>query len=131
MSFRTLRQVRASRLFAIGEEIPVDALSKDDAERLVAIGAIAPDGTKAAPIAEGDDLTLIKGVGKSTAAALVAAGVGTFADLAAADPAALMENAAFRGLRASAGDVAAWVDAARLRVVAADQPLTVETRAQE
>lgn len=109
MSFRTLRQVRASRLFAIGEEIPVDALSKADAERLVAIGAIAPDGTKAAPIAEGDDLTLIKGVGKSTAAALVAAGVGSYADLAAADPVTLMNHAAFRGLRASAGDVAGWV----------------------
>lgn len=55
-----------------------------------------------------DDLTRIKGVGDATAKALSAAGVDGFSALAAADAEALMAHEAFRGMRASPGDIAAW-----------------------
>ncbi len=56
-----------------------------------------------------DDLTRIKGVGPSTARALAAAGIDSFAALAAADAGDLMGHEAFRGLRAGRGDVAVWI----------------------
>lgn len=59
-----------------------------------------------------DDLTRINGVGPSTARALEAAGIGSFAALAAADAGALAAHPAFRGLRASPRDLAAWIAAA-------------------
>lgn len=60
-----------------------------------------------------DDLTRIKGVGPSTARALAAAGVDSFAALAAAEPGALMADPAFRGLRTSPADVPEWIRGAR------------------
>jgi len=62
---------------------------------------------------EGDNLALIQGVGARTAAALSAAGITSFADLAAADEiqlAGIISDAGVRG-----GDYAAWIEEARLR----------------
>jgi predicted flap endonuclease-1-like 5' DNA nuclease len=62
-----------------------------------------------------DDLTVIKGIGPAVQNKLRALGITTFADLAAADPDAIL-----RGLKGSQpltrGKVQAWTEAARQRV---------------
>lgn len=56
-----------------------------------------------------NDLTRINGIGPATARALAVAGIETIPALAAADPEALAVHEAFRGLRASPGDLANWI----------------------
>jgi YidC/Oxa1 family membrane protein insertase len=60
-----------------------------------------------APAIEGDDLVLIKGIGGRTAAALGAAGIATFADLAAADTEQLADIMSAAGL--PGGDYVFWI----------------------
>jgi predicted flap endonuclease-1-like 5' DNA nuclease len=61
----------------------------------------------ASSVADGDDLTLIKGIGPAFRARLAAAGIVRFADLAAASPAAIVEATGTTEDRA-----AAWIDQA-------------------
>lgn len=68
-----------------------------------------------------DDLTRIKGIGRATAERLSQAGVGSFAALAAADPAALAAHEALRGVRASPADIPAWIAGAAELAAAAPQ----------
>jgi len=68
----------------------------------------ADDKSGNGPGASGD-LTQIKGIGKATAAALAAAGIGDLAALAAADPATPPDT----GSAISANDWVSWVDAAK------------------
>ena len=56
-----------------------------------------------------DDLTKLKGVGETTAAMLAAAGITGFADLAAADAAALTTKGGFK----PSHDVAGWIAEAK------------------
>lgn len=71
-----------------------------------------PEKTVAAPVP--DDLTVIKGIGPAVQNRLRGLGITTFADLAAADPDAIL-----RGLKGSQpltkGKVQAWTEAARER----------------
>jgi len=70
------------------------------------------------PSAEGDELVLIKGVGGKTAAALGAADIHTFVDLAAADVEQLSEIIEQAGL--PSGEFASWIkQAAKLEREAA------------
>lgn len=62
---------------------------------------------------EGDNLRLIRGLGERSAAALQAAGLGTFAALAAASPDEI--ETVVRGAGARGGDYTAWIDEAGLR----------------
>jgi YidC/Oxa1 family membrane protein insertase len=80
----------------------------------VAVGADTPlvkgKAAKAeitAPVAEGDELVLIKGIGGKTAAALGAAGFTTFADIAAADEGQLAEI--MSGADLPDGDYTSWI----------------------
>lgn len=63
---------------------------------------------------EGDNLELLSGVGNRTAAALRAAGLVTFADLAAASPEQLEDIVRGAGIRGS-HDYSAWITEAALR----------------
>jgi predicted flap endonuclease-1-like 5' DNA nuclease len=104
---------------APGDEIPDSAV-----QRFGLVGGRLPDG-KGKPATEdkerkpgstkGDDLTQIKGVGKATAAALAAAGITSFAALAAVDP----EHPPVAISGAGEADWAAWVAAAQEQVEAA------------
>lgn len=100
---------RAAFLYAaIGDEIP------DSAAKMFGIvdGKLKGKGSaKADEPATGDDLSKIKGIGAASAKALVAAGIDSFAALAAIDPAS---PPAFEGL-SSRVDWAAWVDGAKER----------------
>lgn len=60
-----------------------------------------------------NDLTRINGIGPATARALAVAGIDSIPALAAADAATLGAHEAFRGLRASPGDLANWIAEAR------------------
>ncbi len=62
---------------------------------------------------QGDKLTLIAGVGEKSAAALKAAGIGSYAALAAATPDQIDDVITKAGLRE--GDYAAWIAEAELR----------------
>ena len=62
---------------------------------------------------KGDNLTLIQGIGAKTVAALSAAGITSFADLAAADEVQLAGIIGDAGVRE--GDYAAWIEEAKLR----------------
>ncbi len=62
---------------------------------------------------DSDDLLLIYGLGEKSAAALTAAGIVTFADLADAEPERLDKIMQDAGLRSA--DYASWSDEARLR----------------
>lgn len=62
---------------------------------------------------EGDNLNLIRGLGERSSAALRAAGIVTFADLAAAEPERV--EAIVRGAGGRGGDYAAWIEEAQLR----------------
>lgn len=64
-----------------------------------------------APAIESDDLALIKGIGRKTASVLIAAGITTFDDLAAADEAHLAEIMEAADL--PPGDYASWIRQAR------------------
>lgn len=63
----------------------------------------------------GDNLSLIKGVGPRTAEALSAAGITTFAALAAATPEELQAALAAGGVRLGDYDYVGWIEEARLR----------------
>ncbi|MDZ7713101.1 MAG: DUF4332 domain-containing protein [Rhodovibrio sp.] len=73
--------------------------------------AAAPSST---PTGGGDDLTAIKGIGPAIARKLEAAGVRSFADLAAADPNDLAEKIASRPVTAER--VRGWISDARTRI---------------
>lgn len=69
----------------------------------------------AKPVAlKSDDLFLIKGIGRKTASVLAAAGITTFADLAAADEEQLSEIMEDADL--PPGDYASWIRQAQRRV---------------
>lgn len=59
-----------------------------------------------------DDLTVIEGIGPKTASVLIEAGIGTYAQLAAADPAEIERVIRAAGLRL--GDPATWPEQAAL-----------------
>jgi YidC/Oxa1 family membrane protein insertase len=67
----------------------------------------APKAEIAAPVVDGDDLVLIKGIGGKTASALGAAGLVTFEDLAAADAEQLAGIMSDAGL--PDGDYPSWI----------------------
>jgi predicted flap endonuclease-1-like 5' DNA nuclease len=72
-----------------------------------------PEKTVAAPVP--DDLTVIKGIGPAVQNKLRALGITTFADLAAADPDAILRQ--LKGSQPlTKGKVQAWTEAARQRV---------------
>ncbi len=75
----------------------------------------ADEGETAAPV-EADDLTALKGVGETVAETLTAAGVTTFADLAAQTPESLEEMAKGYGARATRYD---WIGQAAEKVAQA------------
>ena len=87
------------------------------ADRAAQPAADAPVASGAAPssAAQGgsDDLTAIKGIGPAIARKLEAAGVRTFADLAAADPNDLADKIASRPVTAER--VRTWISEARTR----------------
>lgn len=67
----------------------------------------------AAPAAPSDDLTVIKGIGPTTARKLETLGIRTFADLAAADPEDLATRLASRPVTAER--VRTWIAEAKTR----------------
>lgn len=75
-----------------------------------------------------NDLTRINGIGPATARALAVAGIDSIPALAAADPAALGAHEAFRGLRASPGDLANWIAEAQ---EIAGKPVALKLEAAE
>lgn len=88
---------------------PADA-SAPSATDAPAVAAAAPSS---APQGGSDDLTAIKGIGPAIARKLEAAGVRSFADLAAADPNDLARKIASRPVTAER--VRTWVSEARTR----------------
>jgi large subunit ribosomal protein L21 len=71
-----------------------------------------PEKPVAAPVP--DDLTVIKGIGPAVQNKLRALGITTFADLAAADPDAILRQ--LKGSQPlTKGKVQAWTEAARAR----------------
>jgi predicted flap endonuclease-1-like 5' DNA nuclease len=74
--------------------------------------AAQPEKTVAPPVP--DDLTVIKGIGPAVQNKLRALGITTFADLAAADPDAILRQ--LKGSQPlTRGKVQAWTEAARER----------------
>ncbi|MEZ5651126.1 MAG: DUF4332 domain-containing protein [Burkholderiaceae bacterium] len=67
-----------------------------------------------APAAGGDDLTRIEGVGPKIAELLQAAGIRSFADLAAADTDRLKSILTDAGSRFAAHDPGTWAEQAKL-----------------
>jgi large subunit ribosomal protein L21 len=94
-----------------------DADGGKPADRAAQSAADAPVASAAAPssAAQGgsDDLTAIKGIGPAIARKLQAAGVRSFADLAAADPNELADKIASRPVTAER--VRTWISEARTR----------------
>ncbi len=75
--------------------------------------AAAPSSTSSTSQGGSDDLTAIKGIGPAIARKLEAAGVRSFADLAAADPNDLADKIASRPVTAER--VRTWISEARTR----------------
>ncbi len=92
-------------------ELPAVEVAAPEVEaELPAVEVAAPEVQAEAP-AVGDDLTLIVGVGRKTAAALAAAGITSFGALAETAPERLDEITRQAGLQPT--DYAAWIAQAR------------------
>ncbi len=76
---------------------------------------------------KGDNLGLVSGLGEKTVAALGAAGITSYATLAATPPERLAEITRSAGVRG--GDFAAWIDEAKLRAAGKRVPRVHRVRA--
>ncbi|MBN1681707.1 MAG: DUF4332 domain-containing protein [Anaerolineae bacterium] len=103
----------AAEAAPVAAEVPAAAPVVKAAVEAVPAAAEVP---AAAPVVKAaaaqDDLTLIEGIGPKTAAALNAAGITSYAQIAELTPEALVETAQAQGARVSKADT--WPEQARL-----------------